>query len=112
MGGTAIGSDAFDIQTALDALTTINTGLFANTPYSGNVTVTPNATDTAFFITFGGQLQDQTLALIATQVTAGPGTATPSLVRSGYGEPTDVYTIYFDGPGTVSGSIPPYPGNT
>ena len=87
------------MQTALNGLASIdNIAPFASpSPYAGKVTVAANATDTVFTITFGGILQDQTLAPITALVTAGPGTATTQLLNSGFGQPTDVYTITFSG---------------
>ena len=65
IGGTGPGSDAYDIQQALDALSTT----------SGNVTVTPDVTDTIFTIDLGFSA-GTVLPLISAAIAAAPGTAT------------------------------------
>ena len=67
VGGTGVGSDAAVIQAALNSLTTVG-GI------GGSVTVTPNGTDTAFTVNFGGTLLGTTQQLSAA-VTGGTATA-------------------------------------
>ncbi len=115
VGGTGVGSDAANIQAALNALAAISgvAPFAAPSPFTGNVTVTADATDTIFTVSYGGALQDQQNAPTFTAaVSAGPGTVTTQVTQLGAGQPTDVYTITFVGappttPVTLAGVAEP-----
>jgi large repetitive protein len=88
VGGTGAGSDAAAIQTALSALKAVGTG---------NVVVTPDATDTVFTITFTGTLSDSPQALISAVVIQGTAGAGVTETTPGDGGITYIYTVTFDG---------------
>jgi autotransporter-associated beta strand protein len=81
-------TDQAAIQAALQGLTAIG---------SNNATVSADATDTIFTITFAGTLSDAQQAAIVPAVTQSTATAVVSEATPGNGGPSYVYTVTFNG---------------
>jgi large repetitive protein len=101
--GTA-ATDAAAIAAALNGLPTIATPALPGAS-AGMVSVTADATDTIFTITFINGLQQSHQAQIIPVVTAGNGSAKVTETIAGQGTPAVVYTVTFVSP-SLAGNQP------
>ena len=82
-------TDAAAIAAALNTVPILGLG--------GSVTVTADATDTLFTITFGGTLSDAPQSLIVPAIVESNATATVTESTPGDGGPAYIYTVAFTG---------------
>lgn len=90
--GNAV-TDANDILTALENLSTIG---------AGNITVTADPTDTIFTVTFQSTLSDEQQSLISATVLKSTAGAGVTELTAGDGGATYVYTVRFVGGGELT----------